>query len=453
MRILQVNTSNLGGGAESVATRLLHGYRGAGHKSWLAVGKITERAEEGIYRIPSGYGVWGAGLGALSDRARRLTANARGAGRLHRILDHVSRPPSILDWRRGREDFNFPGTSKLLDLTTERPDIVHAHNLHGKYFDLRMLPQLSAAVPFILNPHDAWLLSGHCAHSFDCERWKTGCGECPDLNIHQPVRKDSSAQNWAVKKQIFSRSRLYVSTASQWLMDKVEKSMLQGGVVEAKVIPYGVEMDIFRPGDKASLRRELDIPEDAVTMLFVARGLRTNRWKDYPTLEKALQLAAARAEGRRIVFLGLGDRAPSRKMGNVEVRFVPFENEKSKVARYYQAADVYLHPAKVDTAPQTVMEAMACGVPIIASAVAGIPEQVKSLTDGEYGPGEATGFLVPRGDSEAMARAIVDLSSDDDLRQRLGRNAHDDAAARFDVRGYVSAFAGWFEDILELRRR
>lgn len=449
MRILQVNTSNLGGGAESVATRLLRGYEQAGHQSWLAVGRINGQAEEGIHRIPHGYGIWGKGLGTVSERARGLIGTVRGSGRLAKFLDHVSRPPSTINWWRGNEDFSFPGTDKLLSLTAERPDIIHAHNLHGGYFDLRMLPQLSTAVPFILNPHDAWLMSGHCAHSFDCERWKTGCGECPDLELYPAIRKDGSAANWETKRQIYARSRLYVSTACQWLMDKVERSIVLPGIIESKVIPYGVETELFCPGNKDEARRELDIPEDAVVLLFVSRYLRTNRWKDYPTLEKALQLVASRGEGNRILFLGLGDEAPPRDLGNVQVRFVPFENVKSRVARYYQAADVYLHPAKVDTAPQTVVEAMACGIPVIASAVAGIPEQVKSLGPAAFGPDEATGILVPQGDAEAMAEAIFELSSDPALRQRLGHNARQDALVRFDVRRYVAGFLKWFEEILE----
>src|SRR3990172_6801419 len=85
---------------------------------------------------------------------------------------------------RGREDFNFPGTAALLELPGRTPDALHLHNLHGGYFDLRALPALTARVPAVLSLHDAWLLSGHCAHSFDCGRWETGCGECPALWIY-----------------------------------------------------------------------------------------------------------------------------------------------------------------------------------------------------------------------------------------------------------------------------
>src|SRR5207248_4324578 len=141
------------------------------------------------------------------------------------------------DYHAGREDFHFPGTRRLLTLTAERPDVVHAHNLHGGYFDLRALPSLSAQVPLILTLHDAWMLSGHCAHSFDCERWRTGCGHCPDLTIFPAIERDATAYNWRRKRSIYSKSKLYISAPSRWLMQRVEDSTLQLGAKECRVIP------------------------------------------------------------------------------------------------------------------------------------------------------------------------------------------------------------------------
>ena len=109
-------------------------------------------------------------------------------------------------------------------------------------------------MPTVLTLHDAWLLSGHCAHSFDCERWKTGCGECPDLTIEPAIRRDATADNWVRKRDIYARSRLYVATPSPWLMGRVEQSMLAPAVEQARVIPNGVDLSVFRPADKRSIR-------------------------------------------------------------------------------------------------------------------------------------------------------------------------------------------------------
>ena len=88
----------------------------------------------------------------------------------------------------GREDFDFLYSKHLLELTGSRPDLVHCQNLHGGYFDLRVLAEISHQVPLFLTLHDCWSFTGHCAHSFDCERWQTGCGSCPYLSNPPAVR-------------------------------------------------------------------------------------------------------------------------------------------------------------------------------------------------------------------------------------------------------------------------
>src|SRR5207249_2562667 len=140
------------------------------------------------------------------------------AAGFRRIAGALADPAARIDYHLGREDFRFPGTRELLSLTPEPPDVFHAHNLHGGYFDLRLLPALSRRSPFVLTLHDAWLLSGHCAHSLDCERWLGGCGACPDLSLYPAVKRDATAQNWQQKRRIYADARLHVATPSRWLM-------------------------------------------------------------------------------------------------------------------------------------------------------------------------------------------------------------------------------------------
>ena len=116
--------------------------------------------------------------------------SARGLRSLQRFIVNVAEPGQWLKQRLGRDGFHFPGTWSLLNLPPERPDIVHCHYLHGGYFDLRVFPWLSREVPVVLTLPDAWLLSGHGTHSFDCEKWKEGCGSrrqiCRNSLQHMP---------------------------------------------------------------------------------------------------------------------------------------------------------------------------------------------------------------------------------------------------------------------------
>lgn len=346
----------------------------------------------------------------------------------------------------------------LLDLPPERPDIVHCHNLHGGYFDLRALPRLSQQVPTVLTLHDAWLLSGHCAHSFDCERWKTGCGQCPDLTIYPAIKRDATAYNWRRKRDIYAKSRLYVATPSHWLMEKVKQSMLAPAIAEARIIPNGVDISVFRLADKRAVREALGIPQDARMLLFTANGIRRNAWKDYQTLRTAVGMVAERLKDGKVLFIALGENAPPERIGRAVIRFIPYQRDPEVVAAYYQAADVYVHAARADTFPNTVLESLACGTPVVATAVGGIPEQVKSLKHGAqslghptYGPEEATGVLVSPGDAEAIAEAVVTLLTNETLHKRLAENAAQDAQERFDLPRQVDDYLNWYAEILRQR--
>lgn len=437
--ILQVSTADIAGGAERVAWNLFRAYRARGYTAWLAVGHKYS-ADPDVLVVPNrdARSAWPRLWWALHRRLQALAGKMRGAYRLSRMARRLAEPERWLDKYRGIEDFHFPGTWHLLALPPELPDIVHCHNLHGDYFDLRALPFLSQQVPVVLTLHDAWLLSGHCAHSFDCERWQTGCGHCPDLTIYPAVRRDGTAYNWSRKREIYAASRLHVATPSRWLMDKLERSMLFPAVLEARVIPNGIDLSLFRQSDRHAVRAELGIPQDARVLLFAANGIRRNIYKDYETMRSAVARVAERLDGQRVLFVALGESSPAEQVGRAEIHFVPYQESPETVARYYQAADVYLHAAHTDTFPNTVLEALACGLPTVATAVGGVVEQVRD---------EVTGYLTRRGDAEEMAVRVEQLLRDESLHRSFAENAVLDAHQRFDLSHQVDEYLAWYEEL------
>lgn len=142
----------------------------------------------------------------------------------------------------------------------------------------------------------------------------------------------------------------------------------------------------------------------------------------------------------KALCIALGETAPSERIGDVEIRFVPYQKDPEQVARYYRAVDLYLHPARADTFPTTVLEALACGTPVVASAVGGIPEQV---VEGR------TGFLEAVGDARALAGRVLDLLADEGLRVRVGRQAAEDATRRFGLERVVEDYLAFYSDVQE----
>ncbi len=447
MRILQVSTADQGGGAESIAAGLHQAYRRHGHDAWLAVGSKQTDCPH-VWEIPQEpyRSMWARWVREVSTKLLSSVQGLSHGERAIRLLSMtLSEPARTLNRIRGREEFSFPGTYRLLDGAPITPDVLHCHNLHGAwlreggYFDLRALSTLSRAVPTILTLHDAWLLSGHCAHSFECDRWKAGCGHCPDLTIYPAIRRDATAGNWLRKRDILSRSRLFVATPSQWLMNKVKESILLPGIEETRVIPHGVDLTVFRPGDKREARECLALPQQSWIVLFAANSISKNPWKDFKTLRAAVKHLAAQEKDKPVHFVAVGEGNASDKAQVTDVQFVPLVREPLSMARYYQAADIYVHAARVDTFPNTVMEATACGTPVIATAVGGIPEQV---LDGR------SGFLVPAGDAEAMARHAQFLFENEERRRMISAQAAEVGKARFDLNRQVQAYLDWYEQLV-----
>ncbi len=352
-------------------------------------------------------------------------------------IPYIASPRKFWKWYIGHEDFDFPGTTHLLEQVTAKPDVLHLHNLHGNYFDLRSLPELSLLLPTVITLHDAWLLAGHCAHSFDCEQWKTGCLSCSRLDIPPVLRRDGAAANWQCKKAIYQNSNLFLVCPSKWLANKVRQSILMAGAKQLIVIPNGVDMTKFKPGNKATARDLLGWPQDAFIIMFAANSVRYSIWKDYDTMRESILLAGNSIQGRSLRFFAIGDTAPTEGVGKVKIEFIPY---KDSLTECYQAADVYLHAAKADTFPTTIIEALACSTPVVATAVGGIHEQI---IEGE------TGFLVPAGDSTALAERLVRLAESPELVRSMGEAAQSDAVKRFSLERMVSSYKQLYEELIE----
>lgn len=453
MRVLQINKSDVRGGAAQVALKMHLAWRKRGIEAHFLVDR-REGDVPGVARfVDRDRPFWG---GSLPDRFRAWLPQARGrvkgAGYANRLMNRWDewRLPRMAD--RGLELENHPA-SRLLDPERPRVDILHCHNLHRDYFDLRLLPALSRSRPTFVTLHDAWLLAGHCAHSFDCERWRSGCQDCPDLAIYTPLKTDSAHLVWAMRRQLYRRSRLYVGAPSKWLIDKVEGSILKAGAVETRVIPHGIDLSIFKPGDKARARAELDLPEVARIVLMTGYNLKSNGWKDPITLKEAVGRVAEGLTGEQVIFLVLGGAHPPERVGRAEVWYLGYETDERVVARYYQAADIYAHSSKADTYPNSVLEAAACGLPVVATGVGGIPEQIRSLDldwpGRVYDPDQATGVLVRPADGEAMAEAFRRLIREPDLARRLSDNAADHARQWFGVELMTKTYFDWYLEVLD----
>ncbi len=427
MNILQINTADKGGGAEGSAYNLMRSFRDAGHNSWLGVG-TKYRNDKDVFEIPRS--APRRTFLALANATRQLDKHGvPGTRRLARILDRLANPARLHEWQNGLEEFEFPACNKLLDILPGVPDIIHCHNLHGWFFDLRLLQELSQRFPVVLNLRDTWPIAGHCAYFLDCQKWQNGCNGCPRLSLYPAIRKDAAAENWKRKQAIYSASRLYVTAPSQWLVDQAKQSMLNA--VQYKVIPNGIDTNVFKSGDKLAARASIGLPADATIVMFAAASAKT-LFKDQETLAETI--LALHAKKPTLHFLCVGMEIPAlRSITNMHR--LPYISSPSKMADCYRAADVFIHTARAEAFGKTVTEAMACGTPVAATAVGGITEQII--------PGK-TGLLSPMGDARALAENTLTLCEN----SASMRDACAERGSQFSLKAQTDAFINWYKEII-----
>lgn len=452
LAIAKIGEMDQGGGAAAVASGLMRGYRSLGHQVWQFVGRkrgddpsvIPLADDERPAARATGYA-------AAQRLLRRCAARHpdRGFGLASRSLRLVTHPSALIGKLRGLEDFDFPGTHHLLERLDRSPDVVHAHNLHGGFFDLRALASLTAQVPTILTLHDMWVMTGHCAHALGCDRWQRGCGACPDLTLDPAIHRDATAANWQRKQQVFSASRLHIATPSRWLREQVDRSMLAPLVQDVRVIANGVDTAVFRPGDRAAARVSLGLPLDRQIVLLTA-GSRGSMWKDDRTLHGTMRRLVATRGADALLFVAVGRESAARISG-APVRSDAFVHDAACMARYYQAADLYLHAARADTFPLAILEAMACGAPVIATEVGGIAEQIVPASVAAVRAraiGHATGVLVDAGAEADMATAADALLADAETGAQMGANGVRRVRACFSLGRQVEAYLSWYRELL-----
>ncbi len=417
-KIVSVNTADEGSGAERVAWNLFKGFERRGLESWLVVGD-KRTADPRVLPFHS---------------SPHLDYRPYASPGFQEEL----RRAKCRDSEQGLEDFHFPFTTHLPTLTGSPPDVLLLHNLHGGYFDLRALASLSRQIPTFLVLHDFWAMTGHCAYPVGCAGWETGCGSCPDLSLPPAISRDASDVNWARKKHVYGGVRLRVATPTRWLRDSVARSILAPAIQDLQVIPCPIDRRTFRPAEREAVRAALGLPQDARILVFGAYRARSNPYKDSATIEAAVRHLAEWLPRQRILFIGLGEAAPEQVVGNTRLRFLPFQPQET-LARYLQAADVYVHAARAENAGLIAAEAQACGTPVVATAVGGLGETV---AHGERG------LLVPAADPEAMAEALRRLLADPPLRHRLGAEAARYAREHWDSARIEKTYLRWFESAL-----
>lgn len=275
-------------------------------------------------------------------------------------------------------------TKKFLQWATAyNPDVLWLHNIHGYYINIDLLFRWIKSRPHMQvkwTLHDCWAFTGHCSHFafIDCDKWKTGCHNCPQKGEYPAsMLLDSSRSNYEDKRQLFTGiPNMTIVTPSKWLADLVKESFLREYPVE--VVYNTINTDIFKP-TPSNFRSRYGL-EDKRIILGVASS-----WGPRKGLNDFVKLASMLDDRFRIVLVGI---TPEQAKGlPATILSIPRTNRPRELAEIYTAADIFFNPTYEDTFPTVNLEAQACGTRVVTYDTGGCKETL-----------DENGIAIPKGD-------------------------------------------------------
>lgn len=311
---------------------------------------------------------------------------SRRENMIHRVFDRLFSLNGM---------FSYFGTKKLLrTLDQIKPDIIHLHNLHNLTVDLRGLFGYIKKnnIKTVWTLHDCWALTGRCPHYelAKCGKWKTGCGNCPQIKVYPPAYIDLTGLMWKLKRRWFtSIETMVITPPSQWLADQVKQSYLKDYPIQ--VIHNGIDLSVFKPTE-SDFRSQYGC-ENKKVILGVAFD-----WDKRKGLDVFIELSRRLPADYRIVLVGTDEKVEEKLPDNfIAIRRTQNQQE---LAAIYSAADVFVNPTRADTFPTVNIEALACGTPVVTFAVGGSGEMLN----------DTCGMVVPCDDIDAMVNAINEIT-------------------------------------------
>lgn len=279
------------------------------------------------------------------------------------------------------------------------PQIIHLHDVHGYYLNLRVLFNFlrTSKIPVVWTHHDCWAFTGHCGFysSIGCEKWKTGCHHCPAYKSYpSSLFFDNSRYQYVFKKRLFtSLERLYNVGVSEWMSKQLRESFFNQYPI--RTICNGIDTDVFYPRqENANVVREKYQLGDGEILIGVATA-----WGERKGLSDYRQLRNRLGNEYTIVLVGVPKEIQETlPKGIIGIRRT---DSISELCDLYSAATIVMNLASAESFGKTTPEGLACGVPSIVYNCTASPDLVD----------EKTGIVVEKGDIDALEIAVKTICS------------------------------------------
>lgn len=413
MRIILLSTNDISGGAAIAAYRLLKGLQ----KNGVQAQMLVQSKKSDDYNIIGPQSKWQKNFENLRPILDSIPV------KFFKQREKIIFSPAILP------DNIF---NKIQDINS---DITHLHWIACGFIRIETLAKIKK--PIVWTLHDSWAFTGGCHIPFECKKYINNCGCCPTLNSNK--ENDLSSKIWKRKEKSWKNLNLTIVTPSSWLGECAGKSSLFCNT-RVEVIPNGIDLNCFKPIDKNIARDILCLPKDKKLILFGSLSALSDKRKGFSLLKEALKKYFSK-ESKDIELIIFGSSKPRDEENlGFKTHYLGRLNDEISLALVYSAADVMIVPSIHDNLPNTVMESLACGTPVVAFNIGGIPDMIEH---------QKNGYLAKPFETEDLAYGIKWVLEDDGRWKKLSENAREKVIKEFDIIKVAKRFTDLYKDILK----
>ena len=339
----------------------------------------------------------------------------------------------------GFNDIHRISSFKLINhKAIKKSDVIHVHGTHHGFFNYLAFPKLTNFKPAVFTLHDMWPLTGHCAVSYDCNKWQSGCGNCPYLSSPPAVSRDTTRYEWKLKNWAFNNSNITFVCPSKQLFEQSKNSMVSNCAVE--YIPHGIDTEVFKNHDKELCRKLLGINNDKFILMFGAVNL-NNHHKGGDLLKEALKnLDSSIKENIHLVTIGDGGHEISSEVG-IDITGLGYISDDRVKSIIYSSADVFISPTRAEAFGLVVLESMSCGTATVAYGVGGILDLVRH---------KDTGYVATPESSEDLRNGLMFLYNDRERLKKMQVKCRDVVETEYKIELHANRYIEVYKKLINV---
>lgn len=427
LKVLHINTYENQGGAARAAYRIHEALLKEGVDSYyyalvsdnggkrILYGKPHSKVSRGLWKLK---GIWESGL---EREIKSLYCN------------NIHVPISL-------------GIGSMLNrgvIEELNPDVIHLHWICESFISAGDIKWLANKYPLVWTLHDTWAFTGGCHYNEECQKYKIRCEKCDLFNNHLGI--DLAKKIFLNKKNSYARADIKVVGCSNWIADGARESALLGDK-DVFWIPNTLNQEVYKLRDKYVVKSMIGLPKDKKMILFGAMYSTSDRRKGFQYLQGAIQYLVKQNLPFEFELMVFGSDEPENPPAfGVPIHYMGRFVDDLSLSMLYSAADVMLVPSMYENFPNTGLESMNCGTPVVSFKIGGLPDQIDH---------KVNGYLAEPYDSEDFARGIAYVLEDNERWQEMSHAARRKAEKYFNekriAREYMKVYEVAIQDITKI---